>query len=104
MSILTRIKELATEKGITIAELERKTNMGNGVIRRWDKHLPTTDKLQKVALELNTTLDYLVNGKETTDEKIVAIGRKASILTPEQLSIVNTMIDAFLEQQKEEKL
>lgn len=66
-SILIKIRKLNQEKGITVAELERRTGIGNGVIRRWDTHSPSADKLQRVAKELNTTVDYLVNGLERNE-------------------------------------
>ena len=47
-TILERIKQLVIQKNITIAELERRTDIGNGVIRRWDVGLPSGDKLQRV--------------------------------------------------------
>lgn len=94
MNTLDRIKNLVEQKGITIAELERRANVGNGVIRRWDKSLPTGDKLQRVAKVLNTTIDYLINGEE--NPKSVYIGRKAANLSEEDLKLVDVMIDELL--------
>ncbi|BDP77812.1 hypothetical protein EfmAA242_20400 [Enterococcus faecium] len=37
MSLVTKIKELADEKHVTIAEVERQVGISNGQIRRWDK-------------------------------------------------------------------
>ena len=65
MSIFMRIKALTENKMITIAELERKADLGNGTIRRWDNPLPSADKLFKVAKILDVTLEYLLNGIES---------------------------------------
>ena len=46
MSLVQRIKELANEKNITFAELERKIEISNGQIRRWDTASPKSDNLQ----------------------------------------------------------
>lgn len=49
MTTFDRIKKLADEHKISIAELERKLEFGNGIIRRWDKQNPASDKIVKVA-------------------------------------------------------
>ncbi|EJU22040.1 DNA-binding helix-turn-helix protein [Peptoanaerobacter stomatis] len=100
MNTLDRIKLLVEQKGITIAELERRADIGNGVIRRWGTSLPTGDKLQRVARELNVTIDYLVNGEE--DSKTLYIGRKASNLTDEDLELIDIMIDQLLKKNNKE--
>ncbi|SMP38376.1 helix-turn-helix domain-containing protein [Anoxynatronum buryatiense] len=92
MEILNRIQALLREKGMTIAELERKANIGNGVIRRWNNSVPTADKLQRVAEVLGTTIDYLFNGENEADSKALFIGREASELTDEQREIITSMI------------
>lgn len=37
MSIKNRIKELSERRGMSLAELERKLNFGNGTIAKWDR-------------------------------------------------------------------
>ena len=64
MSILNRIKELLKEYDYTLASLEREANLGQGTIRRWDTNIPSADKLYSVANLLNTSVDYLLTGKE----------------------------------------
>ena len=67
MNTLDRIKSLCDRNGITIAELERQVNVGNGTIRRWNTTLPSGDKLQRVAEYLNVTIDHLINGEENNN-------------------------------------
>lgn len=55
-NIRTRCKRL----GLTIAEVERETGIGNGVVARWDKHSPRIDLLWKVAERLGCTVDDLL--------------------------------------------
>lgn len=64
MGLVDRIKLLASEKKITISELERKTNLGNGTISRWDSRVPGVDKLIKVADYFDVSVDYLLGKTE----------------------------------------
>lgn len=61
MSLVEKIKELAKQRKITIAELERKTGISNGQIRKWDSITPGVDKLSKVADYFDVSVDYLLN-------------------------------------------
>lgn len=60
MGLVERIKLLASEKKMTISELERKTNLGNGTISRWNSRVPGVDKLSKVADYFDVSVDYLL--------------------------------------------
>lgn len=97
MDTYTRIKDLADARGISIAELERRSDVGNGTIRRWGKTLPTADKLQRVARLLNTTIDYLVTGEKAEDEKIKVLARDLNGLTESQYDLIYNMIKEFKE-------
>ena len=50
MELLTRIRNLCRNQGISIAELERKAGIGNGIIARWSKSKPSTENLKDVRL------------------------------------------------------
>lgn len=58
-----KISELCNKKGISIAKLERETNISNGTISRWSTSSPTVENLTKVADRLGVSLDYLM-GRE----------------------------------------
>lgn len=64
MSLVEKIKMLCNEKRITMSELERKTNLGNGTISRWDTRTPGVDKLKKVADYFDVSTDYLLGRTE----------------------------------------
>ena len=49
MGILDKIKVLANEQALTLAELERKLDFSNGSLRKWDTSTPSSDKIEKVA-------------------------------------------------------
>lgn len=64
MNLADRIKELADQHGITIAELERKVGISNGQISKWNVRSPKTENLEKVAKYFNVSLDYLTGNSD----------------------------------------
>lgn len=57
---------LCKEKKITVAELERRSGISNGQIRKWDKTTPGSDKLLAIADYFDVSTDYLLG---RTDKK-----------------------------------
>ncbi|MGM8212727.1 helix-turn-helix domain-containing protein [Virgibacillus sp. W0430] len=66
MSLVEKIKYLCEEKKISLAELERKTGISNGQIRKWDTSTPGIDKLKVIADFFDVSTDYLLG---RTDKK-----------------------------------
>lgn len=96
MDILERVKDLCSNQGMSIAELERKADLGNGSVRRWDTSIPAADKLQRAAKTLGTTMDYLLTGKEPEENsETLLLAREANSLTQEQLHVVKNIIEEF---------
>ena len=96
MDILERVKDLCYRQGLTVAELERKADLGNGSVRRWNTSIPAADKLQRAAIILGTSMDYLLTGKEPSeDSETLLLARDANSLTKEQLQVVKNVIDEF---------
>lgn len=60
LSLVEKIKLLCNEQKISIAELERKTGISNGQIRKWDNSTPGVDKLKLIADYFNVSVDYLL--------------------------------------------
>jgi transcriptional regulator with XRE-family HTH domain len=58
--------------GVTYAELERELGFGNGTIRRWEKSLPSVDKILKIAQYFNVTTDYLLTGADPPPKNLAA--------------------------------
>lgn len=67
MSIKSRIKDLASGRHISIAELERSLDFANGSISKWDKQSPSSDRLLKVANYFGVTTDYLLGRESKAD-------------------------------------
>lgn len=55
-----KILILCGKSGISIARLERETNLGNGTIRSWKKSKPGAEKLKRVADYFGETVDALL--------------------------------------------
>lgn len=64
LMLLERVKKLANERKMTIAELERKLDFGQGSIRKWDKQSPSAERLNKVAAFLDVSVDYLLGNTD----------------------------------------
>lgn len=61
MNVLySRIKELANEKSVSLAQIERTLDFSNGVISSWKKSNASQDKIIKVANYFNVSTDYLL--------------------------------------------
>lgn len=96
MNILDRIKDLLEQKDMTVAELERMSDIARGTIGKWNKAIPSADKLQRVSKILGTSMDYLLTGKEPKDDaETLLLAREAKTLTKEQLNAVKSVIDEF---------
>lgn len=67
MTLKERIKKLANSEGLSIPRLEEELGFGGGTISRWDKSVPSADKLAKIADRYNVTVDYLL-GRELTEK------------------------------------
>ena len=65
---LSGIKKACANKGITIAELERETGIGNGVISRWQsaKGSPQIHSLVLIANALDAPFELIAFSKEKT--------------------------------------
>ena len=59
--MLEKIRTLAKEKGVTLAEVERSCGLGERSLSKWDKNIPSVDKVKRVADYFGITLDELVN-------------------------------------------
>lgn len=60
MTILDRIRSLANDRKVTLAELERSLDFSNGSLRKWETSTPSGDKIEKVADYFNVSVDYLL--------------------------------------------
>lgn len=60
MTLVQKIKALAKSRGMTIGLVEASLGFSMGLIGKWDKNTPGSDKILKVADFFGTTTDYLL--------------------------------------------
>ena len=97
--IYLRIKELAQQRKISLAELERKLNFSNGIISTWKKGNPSVDKVEKVADFFNVSTDYLLgrdySDEDTTPEYRAIQRRTGEMSQTDQKKLLDLMKIAF---------
>ena len=63
--MLKRIRVLAAEKGVSVAKVERECGFSKNSIIKWDRNMPSADKILRVAQYFGVTVDYLLGNKDT---------------------------------------
>lgn len=67
MGITERIRMLCDERGISIRNLERDLDIGNGTVRRWSVSIPSADVLHKAAKYFGVTVGYLLGESDNKE-------------------------------------
>lgn len=97
MNIVDRIKDLCEPQELTIAELERKLDFGNGTIRRWGNSAPSADKLLKVSAFFHVSVDYLLGNVMPDAPGIQIVARDESKMTKEELDKIQNILGAVFD-------
>jgi len=66
MELLNRIRELASDRGQTVADVERGAGLTKTSLAKWNMNAPSIDKVIAVADYFGITLDELVGRGEPT--------------------------------------
>lgn len=104
-----RVKELASKRRITIAELERTLKIANGTIGKWDKQNPSIEPLTKIADYFNVTTDYLLGRNQTPEDATeketkelknilqneAGLTYSQETVTPEDRAAIDSMIASY---------
>mgnify|MGYP000407189075 CR=1 FL=1 len=98
--MLDKIKALCKEKKTSISKLEKQLGFGNGVIGRWDKSVPSYERLAAVANALDVPVAYLTG---ETDSPSAGI-KKDPIPKDEAVSPAAQEILDFLDSASGEEL
>lgn len=64
MYIYDKIKKICKEKGLSVTYVEKKAELGNGLISKWNDSAPSVANLKKVASILEVTVDELIGDEE----------------------------------------
>lgn len=62
MGLYERIKEVASEKGYSINRLEKELGFPRSSISKFNKNVPSTEKIQKISEFLGVSIVYLLDG------------------------------------------
>lgn len=89
--IFERIKELCSEREITVTQLTRDLGLGKGTIEKWRLRVPSVEKVSAVANYLGVSIDYLMgitNIKKPADcllkdDMIISFQRAQERMSPE---------------------
>jgi transcriptional regulator with XRE-family HTH domain len=111
-SVNDRIKQLRVDNNLTQSELAQKVGLTYVQIGRYEKgkSTPSADVLQKLANVLNTSTDYLMNGKteqveaQLADKELIKQFQEVEKLSPEDKNLVKTFLDAFITKKKIQQL
>lgn len=119
--IYNRIRELASQHKISLAELERSLQFSNGIISTWKFSNPSIDKISKVANYFNISTDYLLGNtndpspadlqerlaskSDIKNPKIKILARKidSKELSDAQIDSISSFIDSMFEDKDEKK-
>jgi len=58
--LIDKIRQLAKERGLTIAQVERECDIGRKSIYNWDSNSPSVNKVKRVADFFGITVDELL--------------------------------------------
>ncbi|HIH3048953.1 TPA: helix-turn-helix domain-containing protein, partial [Streptococcus pneumoniae] len=113
-----RIRSLANDRKVTLAELERNLNFSNGSLRKWETSTPSGDKIEKIADYFNVSTDYLLGrtdnptiankkeqfffeGKEVDVEELASTAMRfnGKPLTEEDKKAIQNIIEIYLRKQ-----
>ena len=76
MDLKERIKELCKVNGVSMNKVESDLNFGKGYISKLGKSTPNASKIRQIADYFDVTVDYLMSGKESSQEIEVKLTRK----------------------------
>lgn len=62
--VLTNIQERCKEKGVSLSSVEKLSDLKPNTIYRWADHMPSADRLARVARVLGTTVEDLLEDED----------------------------------------
>ena len=68
--IYDKVKRLCSDRGISVASVEKELGMGNGTIGSWNDSSPGFKSITKVAKYFNVPLEYFVDEEVEVKEGV----------------------------------
>ncbi|MFF1992854.1 helix-turn-helix domain-containing protein [Bacillus mycoides] len=108
MTLFDRVKELAEEQKISIAELEKKLGWSTNVLYKLKTQKPSVERVEALANHFNVSIDFLLgrtiiknwellkDGKPAETKEIWELVTKIKELSPEQLQDLAEIIEPIL--------
>lgn len=92
MTLVSRTKEIAQKRGLSLKTLAAKAGMAENAIYRWDDNNPKSENLKKVADVLHVSTDYLLGRTDemnttSSDKKVADILDNETILAFDGMEI-----------------
>ena len=84
-SLKENVKKLAKERGVSIRKLEQDIGIADKSISKWDKMMPSVDKVEKVANYFGVTVDSLLGYTGNYDDDLQKLLGTVTRLTKEDL-------------------
>ena len=76
MGLYEQIRDIAKSKGYSVNRLEKELGFAWSSINKFNKNIPSVDKLQQIADFLGVTVDYLMTGETPEEKKDVTLTRR----------------------------
>lgn len=67
MDFSQKVIELCNAKGISVRQMERETELGNGTVSKWKNNVPSGKVLVKLSDYFGVSIDYLLDRAEEAD-------------------------------------
>ncbi len=99
MTLVSRTKEIAKQRGLSLKLLASKAGLAENAIYRWDENNPKSENLQRVADVLNVSTDYLLG--RTNELNHTASPKTTDILDDETILAFDGM---EIDEEDKEKL
>lgn len=92
MTLVSRTKEMAQQRGLSLKTLASKAGLAENAIYRWDDNNPKSENLEKVADILHVSTDYLLGRTDemnatSSDKKVADILDDETILAFDGMEI-----------------
>jgi transcriptional regulator with XRE-family HTH domain len=108
-----RLKQLRMQKGLMQKEFAKSISINYTQYNRYEKGetIPSAEIFAKLADALNTTVDYLMEGKaddavvaNLADKELIQLFREIEIFTPEEKEHVKFVLNGLVKTKKHEAL
>lgn len=73
MGLYERIRDIAKIKGYSVNRLEQELGFARSSISKFNKNMPSAEKIQQIADRLDVSVDYILSGKESAELKEISL-------------------------------